>query len=661
MHFPIFQDLLLIFGFSAIIIFALNRLHLPPILGFLITGILIGPHGLSWVQAHEDVEFLSEIGVILLLFVIGMELSIKHLVTIKKTVFIGGSLQVGLTILFTAAISYTLTYELGTSVFIGFLCSLSSTAIVLKVLQDRNELSSPHGRNALGILIFQDVIVVPMILVTPILSGQTSNLAYAVVLLLLKMGGVIFITYLGARYIIPHVLDAVARTNNKELFLITTIVVCMLITFITSVAGLSLALGAFLAGLIISESDYSHQATSSILPFREFFISFFFISIGMLLDLKFFFGNLGYILLILLGVFLFKSLITAVAVAVLKYPPRTHLLTGLALFQIGEFSFILSKTGMEYGLLNSNINQYFLAVSISSMLLTPFIIIFSENMTSRFFRIRMIKFFLARFKHPGKTLKKNRRHPFYHHLIIIGFGVSGRHLAQAAEYKKIPYIVVEINAEIVQAEKKNGIPIIFGDATHEHILESVHISAASAVVVTIPDLSATRSIVSQIHILCPTVYVLARVRYIRDMNSLLALGANDVVPEEFETSIQVFSRVLNNFLIPENEIDEFIETLRTDNYQLFQSRKNSPKTFRPAKFPNFNITSLRITRDSGEIVGKPINEINFRKLYKINILGILRKDKMLNYVHPEEILCPDDILYVQGRPEHISHFQTLIN
>ena len=257
MHIPLLQDILILLGFSVIIVFILQRLKLSSIIGFLFTGIIIGPFGLSLIESIEEVEVLSEIGVILLLFVIGMELSLKQLASIRKTVFIGGTLQVGLTVLVAGLIYYLLGYSWNESVFIGFLFSLSSTAIVLKILQDRNEITAPHGRNALAILLFQDIIVVPMMLVVPLMAGESSNLTISILSLLLKSAVVIAITIVSARYIVPKLMHVVAKTNNKELFLLVTFTLCFAIAFLTSEAGLSLALGAFLAGLIISESEYS--------------------------------------------------------------------------------------------------------------------------------------------------------------------------------------------------------------------------------------------------------------------------------------------------------------------------------------------------------------------------------------------------------------------
>lgn len=648
-------------GFSVLVVFLLQRLKLPSILGFLIAGMLIGPHGLSLVHEVEQVEIISEIGVIMLLFVIGMELSIKHLIAIKKTVFIGGALQVGLTVAVAALICFALGYAWNEAVFVGFLFSLSSTAIVLKVLQDRNEISAPHGRNALAILIFQDIIVVPMMLFTPIIAGRSENVTESILVLLLKTVVVLLITVVSARYLVPRFLYAVAKTKSKELFLLTTIAICFAVAFLTSQAGLSLALGAFLAGLIISESEYSHQATSIILPFRELFTSFFFVSVGMLLDLVFFAAHTGWILVIVLGVFVVKSVIASIATAVLRYPPRTAILTGLALFQIGEFAFILSKVGIEYQLLSVQTNQYFLAVSIVSMFLTPFVMMFSERMTAGLLRLNP---FLEKDQR-AVGYSQNNHSPqdgaLENHLVIIGYGINGTNLSRAAQFGNIPYIVIELNADIVREERKKGVPILFGDATQAHILELAHLPKARAVVIAISDAAATKAIVRNIHSLSQSVYLVVRTRYVKEIPELIALGADEVIPEEFETSIEIFSRVLHNFLIPEDDIVHLIEQIRGSNYEVFQSQKNLAKTFRSSQLPDFNITCLRVTKDSGRLLGKPLNELKLRNEYGVNILGISRKEDLLEMVRPEDIILRDDVLYVIGSPACIEKFRKEIH
>ncbi len=659
MHIPLLQDILILLGFSVVIVFALQKLKLPSIIGFLLTGVIIGPYGFSLINAVDQVEILSEIGVILLLFVIGMELSIKQLISIKKTVFIGGSLQVGVTVLIACFVYYFLGNSWRESVFVGFLFSLSSTAIVLKTFQDRQQITAPHARNALAILIFQDLIVVPMMLVTPMIAGESTNLGLSILLLLIKSIIVIAITFVSARYVVPRLMHAVAKTNSKELFLLVTITLCFAVAFFTSEAGLSLALGAFIAGLIVSESEYSHQATSIILPFRELFTSFFFVSVGMLLDLQFFLNNISFILLLVIVVFIVKSVVAAVAVAVLNYSTRTVLLTGLALFQVGEFAFILSKVGIEYNLLTTTTNQYFLSVSIVSMILTPFVIIFSENIVDRLIDVSK-KLGLTSTLIPEKDKAEIDNHQLENHLVIIGYGINGNNLAKAASASKIPYVVIEMNAETVKREKANGLPIIFGDATQDHILSAVSLSNARAAVIAISDNYATKTIIKNIRSHSDSLFLVVRTRYVKETSELIALGADEVIPEEFETSVQIFTNVLQNFLVPEDDIDRFIEKIRADNYQLFKGEMKRPKTYRPSNITDFNITSLRMTSDSNKFLGKPLKELNLRTDYGINILVIKRNNETLECIEPDEALKHDDIIYIQGSPTKIEQFHKLI-
>lgn len=660
MHFPLLQDIVILLGFSVVVVFALQRMRLPSILGFLVTGIIIGPFGLSLIENHEQVEILSEIGVILLLFVIGMELSVKQLVSIKRTVFLGGMIQVGLTIAVTALIYLSLDFAWNEAVFIGFLFSLSSTAIVLKILQDRNEISAPHGRTALGLLIFQDIIVVPMMLFTPIMAGNSTNIGEEILMLLLKSALIVVITYISARYLVPRGMHLIAKTKSKELFLMATIALCFAVAFLTASAGLSLAFGAFLAGLIISESEYSHQATSTILPFRELFISFFFISIGMLLNLNFFLENAGLILLMVLVVFILKGTIVSITAAVLKYPLRTVLLTGLALFQVGEFAFILSRIGLDNGLLGFETNQYFLSVSVITMLITPFVIMFSDRISALILR--------AGFHRPWNKMTSSGQNPSVvqekevdNHLLIIGYGINGSNLARAAKYAGIPYRIVELNAQIVKKEKAKGEPIIFGDAVHEHILEMVHVKKARVVVVAISDPSATKTIVLKIRDVSPSVYLVVRTRYVKEIENLLALGADEVIPEEFETSVEIFTRVLTNYLVPIDELESLVNMIRQDNYQMFQNKRPLPQTITSPKIPDFKITCVRIQADSGEVAGKTIEDIDVRKKFGVNVLAVSRKDNMISNVPPNFKLHQNDLVFISGDQEHIDSFYKAVH
>lgn len=661
MDLSLLQDILVLLGFSVIIVFLLQRIKLPSILGFLITGIVIGPHGFSLVQEVEQVETISQIGVILLLFVIGMEMSIKQLALIKKTVFVGGFLQVGLTVISTAFIYRFFDAEWPQAVFMGFLFSLSSTAIVLSILQERNEISKAHGRNALGILIFQDIIVVPMMLVTPLMAGNaTTSITSSILMLLGKTLVVLVITYVLARYIIPKLMYYIAKTNSKELFLLTTITICFAVADLTALAGLSLALGAFLAGLIISESEYSHQATSIILPFRELFTSFFFISVGMLMNLDFFIHHVGTILLLMVLLFIVKSGVTAIAIAVLKYPAKTVMLTALALFQVGEFAFIMAVVGIDNGLLDQETYQYFLAISICSMLATPFVLMYSDKMTEAvlgLFSKKKKKDF--REKLPNKITEETANQ-LENHLIIVGYGINGKALARAAEMKDIPYVVLETNADTVEKEKVTSTHLIYGDASNTNILNMVNLYKARVIVVAVTNFEISKNIILAVRSVSKSVRLMVRTRFVSEMEDLKALGANVVVSKELEASIEMFSRVMHDFLMPEDEIITFTEAIRADNQTLFGEEVRLPRTFKAEAIPNFNITALRVFKDSGSPLGISLKNLDLRAKFGINIIAINRNEEMIANLSSDEKIQQNDLLYVQGEVAAIENFRKTI-
>lgn len=664
METPLFQDIVVILGLSVVVLLIFQKLKLPTILGFLITGMIAGPYGLSLIEAIEEVDKMAELGVILLLFIIGLEFSLKSLSAIKRSVFIGGSLQVGITIFVTALILYLLDYSVSEAVFTGFLFSLSSTAIVLKLLQEKGEINSPHGRFSLAVLIFQDIIVVPMMLVAPMLGGQSQNIYTEILWLLVKGGFIIGFVIVAARYIVPTLLYQVARTKSKELFVLTIVVICFAVAWLTSEMGLSLALGAFMAGLIISESEYSHQATSNILPLREVFTSFFFVSIGMLLDLNFFIHHAGFILLLTVITVIGKGIVVWISALILKYPVRTTILVSLSLFQVGEFSFILSKTGMEYNLLSGNLYQYFLSVAILSMGITPFVINAHDVICNFLIKTpipRAVKDRLM--QSANQSIQQlDEGAPYEDHLIIVGYGINGKNVARAAKMANIPYLILELNAQTVKQEKAKGEPIMYGDAIDDMILKHVYIHKARVVVVAISDPTATKKIISGIRAISNKVYIIIRTRFLKDIDENLNLGANEVIPEEFETSIEIFTRVLNKYLVPLNEIDNFIRQIRADNYEMLRpANKLHPEKRSPQiEVPGIEIATLTAQKEGNGIIGRKISESQVRETYGVTILAIKRDKTFIQEVTPDLEIRQDDVLYVFGKPEAIAEFDKKI-
>ncbi|MFZ1609831.1 MAG: cation:proton antiporter [Chitinophagales bacterium] len=659
MQLSILQGIVVILGLSVLISLLFHRFKIPAIIGFLVTGVVAGPYGLSLTSATHEVELLAEMGVIFLLFIIGIEFSLKSLSAIGKTVLWGGLMQMGGTILITFLIAWQTGFQWNEALFIGFLLSLSSTAIVLKMLIDRGEMHSPQGRIALAILIAQDIIVVPLMLITPLIAGNSDNMLQDVIALVIKVVVVLAVVILLAKYIMPFILKQVVRTKSRELFILTIIVMCFATAWFTSSMGLSLALGAFFAGLIISESEYSHQAMANIIPFREIFISFFFVSIGMLLDINFFFDHILIVLLLTAIVIVIKVLISGIAAFVLGYPARTAIIAALLIFQVGEFAFVLSVTGMENNLIQPDIYQYFLAVSILTMGISPFIIMFASSIADvlieaplpRPVRTRLDA--MKRLKavvHQDKPLLKN-------HLVIIGYGINGKNLAKAATKAAIPFVVIELDPELIEEAKADDVSIVFGDATDVMILQHVALPDARVVVIAISDPDATLKIINEVRKINVTAHVIVRTRYIKDVDQYISSGADVVIPEEFETSIEIFTRVLTHYLVPRDEIEEFTEQIRQSNYEMLRSIK--PEKFSKntgLHIPDMEISVVVVRSIAGKLGGKTIQKIAFRSQHNLSLLAIRRGEQFISKLSDDFELELDDVIYIAGNPEATLRF-----
>ena len=661
MEIPLLKDIVIIFVLSVVVLYLFQRIKVPTIVGFFLTGIIAGPGGLGLVNAVNEVQILAEIGVIFLLFTIGIEFSLEKFSQLKRSVLLGGSLQVLLTFLAVFILAYLIGISIKESIFIGFLISLSSTAIVLKLLQDKDEIDSPHGRTAFGILIFQDIAVIPMILLTPLLVGAGGGTDVPIIILILEVVGIILFAIAGAKWIIPWVLYQIARLQNRELFILVVIAICMSVTWLTTVVGLSPALGAFLAGLIISNSEYSHQALGSILPFRDVFLSFFFISIGMLLNVNLFFQDIMLIILLVIGVLLLKSLISSIVTAILGFSFRIIILVGLILSQIGEFSFILAVTGIQYNLLSQSSYQIFLSLAVVTMAITPFIMNSSPSIVN----------YLSKLPVPDKLktgtypMRISEKINLEDHVVIIGYGVNGRNLAKAAKTANIPYIIIEMNPEIVRKEKEEHESIYYGDATHETVLQHANIENARVMVIAISDPFGSRRIVESARRLNEGLYIIVRTRYIQDMEELYKLGADEVIPEEFETSVEIFSRVLTKYLIPIEEINQFTSEIRMDNYEMFRDISKIGASLCDLKRCPSNVEmSIFEIKQNSITDGKSIAEMKFKSKFDVNILAVFKnsgRNKVLPNPDENTVLNAGDTVVVLGSPEKNSKVARLFH
>src|SRR5881398_92544 len=659
MQYLLLRDLAIIFAGSLLVILVFHRLKLPALPGFIVAGVLLGPNALGLVSDVHQVESLAEVGVILLLFTIGIEFSLSRLREMGRQVVVGGGAQVGLTVVLTCGLAVALRLNWRVSLLLGFLVALSSTAIVLKGLADKGEIDAPHGRLATGVLIFQDLCVVPMMLVLPFLAGAAdgeggaAGLAWALAKAGLVVAGVLVL----ARTVVPRVLSEIVKTRSRELFLIAVILVGTLTALGTAAAGASLALGAFLAGLVISESDYGHQAMAELLPFRDVFISLFFVTVGMLVQVGFLRDHPVLALAGVAAIMGGKSVLAALGPAVLGYSGRVALLAGLAVSQIGEFSFVLARQGRGTGLLPEGLYQTFLAVAVLTMLVTPFALQSGPALLDGLERLIPLDRLLPGFRPQALTPVGE---PLTDHVIVAGYGLNGRNLAAALRSIRAPYLIVELNAQTVRQARARGEPAFYGDATREEILRGLGAERARMLVVAISDPAATRRMVRVARALNPRIHIIARTRYVVEMPELTRLGADVVIPEEFETSIEIFARVLAHYGVPRGDIERLVEEIRGSQYEMLRGDASGRLSLDGvAGVPQMAIERLRLAPQSA-LAGKRLAATGLRSETGALVLSVVRGDAEIATPGPQFRLVAGDVLVVVGQPHQLKAAARLI-
>ena len=634
MHeFTIIKDIVVILLVSVPIILLFNKIKLPSIVGFLIAGMIIGPYGFQLISNISEIEIMAEVGVILLLFTIGLEFSLKELAKMKKLLLLGGGLQVLITILTTTILLYLFGLELRLAIFLGMLVSLSSTAIVLKLLSDRGELQTPQGKISVGILIFQDLAIVPMFLLVDILGTSGEIIIISIVIRLLTAVGVIAFILFAAKYLSPKLLYYLARTRIRELFTVGIILILLGTAYLTHNFGLSFALGAFIAGLILSESEYSSQITAEVIPFKDVFNSIFFVSVGLLLNINYVIDFPIWVILSAAGIIILKSTIIYILVLLMKYPGRIAVLSALGLAQIGEFSFILAQQGTQ---LLGNYMDLLLASAIFTMIVTPFLIKFSTQVADKSALTK-------------KSDKVSNKDELTKHVIIAGFGLNGRNLAKVLKETGIKYIVIEMNPDTVKQERSNGEPIIFGDISREEVLHTARIEDAKVLVVAISDRTISRRVIRIAKNINKDLFVLVRTRFLEETDDLIKLGSDAVIPEEFETSIQIFRRVLEQYHIPLNLIMQQVNLLRGESYKWMRSEKSSSNVFSHLdEILAAGIAESFYLNDKNINTGKTLAELNIRAKTDATVLAIIREGKTISNPAASEKLLSGDTLVITG-------------
>jgi len=552
------RDLVIILGFGVIIVTVFHKLKLPAIAGFILSGVLVGPQGFGFINDIHQVEDLAEFGVALLLFGIGLELSLEKLRRLWKLIVAGGALQVGLTVLAAFAISKTFDIPGNSAVFIGFLLALSSTAIVMRGLQQRGEIDAPHGRLILGILVFQDFSVVPMMLAIPILVG-TDVPANVYLFTILQAVGIIVAVLLAALLIVPRILNFIAKTRQRQLFILSVFLICIGTAWLITSSGASLAIGAFLAGLVVAGSEYRHQALADLISFREVFASIFFVSIGMLLVPSIIVENIFLVLAILIAILIGKSVIVFVTAKVLRMPLRVCMMTAIALAQIGEFSFVLLFSVQGSGLIDKTLESSLISAAILSMFVTPFAMSLSPRLAAGLGKLPRLRRLLEVEVAEDATGSGCEMRD---HVIVGGYGFAGRELCRALKGYGIPHVIVDISVENVDKASQEGVHAFFGDVTNEDVLVTLGAEHAGELVLLINDPGAAEQAVRVARKLVPNLHIVVRTPYLLDIEPILAAGADDVVAAEREAAVEVTSVVLNRHQVDSQRIADHTLIIR---------------------------------------------------------------------------------------------------
>lgn len=540
-HHELLRDLLVLFGFATLIAVALRRARQSTIVAYLLTGILVGPSGLHLISNRAAIEVMAEIGVALLLFSIGIEFSLNKIVAMRKLVLGAGGRQVLLTIALVLTLALAARHPWRQGLYWGFLVAASSTAIVLKLLMEREELESVHGRTILGILLFQDLCVVPMMAVLPALTAPSGRIALTVLFALGKVIGAGALILFAARYFFPVIWRRIVLVRNHEIFILAAIFFSLGTAWASAALGLSLALGAFIAGLALSESLYAQQILSDILPFRDSFNSLFFISVGMLLNLGFVRGHWAGVLGLAALIFALKMLTGSAAPLTMGFAPRNSLLVGLNLAQVGEFSFVLLLQGVQLNLVPVEEYQIFLAAAILTMILTPSVIQISQHLATRVPEMQRLRRF---FPEPGELELAARATALRDHVIVCGYGVNGRILAQALRRAGISYLVLEIDPGIVSRSTAEGESIFFGDGTKPGILKKAGVARARALVFALSDPFVLPRAVATVRSLNPLLTTVVRTARVEDTEGLERAGAAMIVAAELSAAKEIVSKVL---------------------------------------------------------------------------------------------------------------------
>jgi len=571
---PVLRDFLAVVAVSLAVVYAVGKLRVPTVVGFLVSGALIGPNALGLVRDVHSVEVMAEIGVVLLLFTIGLKFPLAEVVRLRGLVFGAGGLQMLLTAAATATVAVGLGASPPSGIYYGFLLAMSSTAIVLKLLEERGEVDAPHGRLMMSVLIMQDLAVVPLMLLVPVLAAAGTVAWVRPMVGLAKSLAVVALILVAARLLLPQFIEMVVRTRSPEIFTLAILAVAMGTAYIAGRTGLSLGIGAFLAGIVISETHYAHHVTAQVMPLRDVLSSLFFISVGMMVKPAVWVAAPETVLGLAVAVIVGKTILMALVGLFFGVGLRNAVMAGWGLAQVGEFSFLLAQSGARQGLLGEQAYQVFMSVSVLTMALTPLLLRVAPVVAARVQRagagVERTMPTLSRMR-PRRVAEVLRSQAggaeaLENHVVLVGYGVNGRNVAHALTRIGIPYVVLELNPVTVRRIQAEGGRVIYGDACRRELLSLAGVETARALIVSIADPVATRCIVAVARAMNPQLRIIVRTRFVAEVMQLRQQGADDVVPEEFETSLALLGLAMQAYGVSEEEIEAEKALIRREGY-----------------------------------------------------------------------------------------------
>ncbi|MEW8217693.1 MAG: monovalent cation:proton antiporter-2 (CPA2) family protein [Candidatus Thiodiazotropha taylori] len=650
------QIILLLLAVSVLTVTLFRRMHLPPILGYLIVGILVGPFGGGLIASNEDTRFLAEFGVVFLLFTIGLEFSLPQMMAMKGAVFGLGGSQVLLTSIIAAVIAWLFGLESSAALITGAVLALSSTAIVTKQLSEQVELNTDHGRLGISILLFQDLAVIPMLVIIPLLSaGGSDGLLMPLVWALVKATAVFAVIMAFGHWILRPLFHEIARARSAELFTMTVLLVSLAAAWLTHEAGLSLALGAFLAGMMLGETEYRHQIEADIRPFQDVLLGLFFITVGMRVDLSSLLPILHWVTLAAIVLIAFKAGIIFLIGYLSKRPIEASFRSGLLLAQGGEFGFVLLDLSLESSLLPSGTSQILFAAIIISMVISPFLIRYNGRLAQLFCSLRSSTVN----QRPLDELVHEAEH-LQQHVIICGYGRIGQNLGRLLQNEGFPYVALDLDPTVVQEAHEAGEPVHFGDASRQEIIQAAGIDRAAVVVITFEEHTTALKILHHLKSNYPDIQVLVRTRDDTHMETLELAGATEVMPEAVEASLMMGGQLLLLLKVPGSRILKIMREIRENHYKLLRDFYHGQEALDIEHDEGFQERLHTVTLpERAFAVGHTIEDLHLWD-WEVSVTAVRRGGIRGEAPGPETRLKEGDVLVLAGTPHHLEHAEGLL-